>query len=72
MAKQAKQMTADDYMGKQAMFIVPVRCEGDTSFRVKVKIKGVRKKFGRTDLNIVPTAGDGEAWVSAESVEDVK
>lgn len=72
MAKEAEPMKAADYVGKQAMFIVPVRNEGDTVMRVKVKVLEKREKFGRTDLKIEPVAGDGTAWVQSKHLEDVK
>ena len=72
MTKKTKALTAADVVGKTAKFIVPVRDHSSKGFRVDVKIMDLRNGFGRQDLQVQPVAGDGEAWVSKDSVEDIR
>lgn len=72
MSKKKTPLTAADVVGKTAKFIVPVRDQSCKGFRVNVKIIGLRNSFGRQDVAIQPVAGDGQAWVSTESVEDIR
>jgi hypothetical protein len=70
MSKKTKQ--PENVIGKLGKFVVPVRSAAAVSFRVDVKIIGTREQFGRIDYEITPVAGDGTAFVSSKSVEDIE
>lgn len=41
---------------------------GSTTLQVEVEIRDARSAFGRLDVLVRPIAGEGEAWVSLDSV----
>jgi hypothetical protein len=52
---------SNKYIGKKATYRVG-------SLTVEVNIKDHRAVFGRDDVLISPVTGDGQQWVSADSV----
>jgi hypothetical protein len=37
-------------------------------FRIRVRIEDVRQSYGRIECRVVPTAGEGRAWVTAKRI----
>lgn len=57
-----------------ASLAVFVGCSADLHVDVltfRVEIKDARKVYGRTDYLVMPVAGSGEQWVSAERVSNL-
>lgn len=58
-------MTAKELMkqiGKDAVY------HEELGLKVKVKILDARQQFGRVDYQVMPLAGEGDAWVSESRV----
>lgn len=43
---------------------------GSVKVKLRARVADVRESYGRTDylIRVLPVAGEGEAWVSAERV----
>ncbi len=53
------------YIGKLALLTL-------NGMAFKVKIADIRSAYGRIDAKVKPLQGSGDAWVSLESLKEVK
>lgn len=58
----------NEWLGKHAMFTIPIRGRNQTAFEVEVKILDVRQQYGREDYQVEPVAGRGKAWVQKKAL----
>lgn len=63
-----KKATKNEWIGKYAMFTIPIRGRNQTAFEVEVKILDVRQQYGREDYQVEPVAGRGKAWVQKKAL----
>lgn len=58
------------YLGRQGTMKVSVGPYSRATFKVQVEVVDVRERYrhGLMDYDVVPCAGEGQAWVKAEDV----
>ena len=56
------------FPGNEAILKVPGATYAAGAMCVRVTVVDTRKAFGRTDVQVVPVAGDGAMWVSIDTL----
>jgi len=60
----------EKYVWRKAIWRPKLRSDG--ALAIPVIVEAVQQRYGRDEVRIHPSHGDGAAWVSAESIKLVK
>lgn len=66
-----KPKTPAELIGHRGKLSIPVQSVPEKPFRVWVIILDARTAYGRTDALVTPMAGEGQAWVNSDSIDEL-
>ena len=71
--REKSEATHREWTGARARLPTQLhRRSKEYEFLIPVEVVGARYVFGRTDVLVRPTVGEGESWVRADSLKDVR